>query len=216
MTAAHGGSVEEAVTASPVLAPLSEVPTYGVPTRKLAMWLFIAADATTFGAVLFGYGFVRVGSNNWTRPFAFSPSIINATFMTVVLLTSSLTMLGAVAAAREQRRSAALRWLGATIVLGLAFAVLHLREWFGMFHEGWSLTANPLGGSALVGGTFFSITGLHLLHVVSGVVALAVIGIGFARQRLDAVHVETTGLYWHFVDLVWMFVFPLVYLTNIR
>ena len=72
------------------------------------------------------------------------------------------------------------------------------------------------GGSALVGGTFFSITGLHLLHVVSGVLALGVIAVGFSRRRLTAGHVETVGLYWHFVDLVWMFVFPLVYLLNAR
>lgn len=85
-----------------------------------------------------------------------------------------------------------------------------------MFHEGWSLSANPMGGSTLVGACFFSITGLHLLHVISGVLAIVVIGIGFRMRKLTAGHVETTGLYWHFVDLVWMFVFPLVYLLNVR
>jgi cytochrome c oxidase subunit 3 len=67
----------------------------------------------------------------------------------------------------------------------------------------------------LFGATFFAITGLHLLHVVSGIVALAVISRGFSRGWLTPGHVETTGLYWHFVDLVWMFVVPLVYLLNI-
>jgi cytochrome c oxidase subunit 3 len=67
----------------------------------------------------------------------------------------------------------------------------------------------------LFGATFFSITGLHLLHVISGVVALIVISRGFSRGWLTAGHVETTGLYWHFVDLVWMFVVPLIYLLNI-
>jgi len=96
------------------------------------------------------------------------------------------------------------------------FAALHLREWFAMFHEGWGLGHNPLGGAALVGSTFFGITGLHLLHVVSGVIALGVVAWRFRRGRLAAEHVETVGLYWHFVDLVWMFVFPLVYLLNAR
>jgi cytochrome c oxidase subunit 3 len=73
-----------------------------------------------------------------------------------------------------------------------------------------------MGGSVLFGGTFFGITGLHLLHVISGVIAIMVIALGFRRGRLDAGHVEVTGLYWHFVDLVWMFVFPLVYLMNAR
>jgi cytochrome c oxidase subunit 3 len=187
-----------------------------ITSKKLTMWLFIVADAATFGAMLFGYGYLRFGSPNWTKPFTFSPNIINGLFMTVVLLTSSLTMLGGVAAAREGRSGATMKWLGATVLLGLAFAALHLREWAGMFHEGWSVSANPMGGSVLVGALFFSITGLHLLHVVSGVIAISVIAIGFRTGRLTAGHVETTGLYWHFVDLVWMFVFPLVYLLNVR
>jgi heme/copper-type cytochrome/quinol oxidase subunit 3 len=193
---------------------LEPSPIGAIQTKKFVMWLFIIADAATFGAILFGYGYLRVGSLNWTRPFAFSPSIINALVMTVVLLTSSLTMLIAVSAARDGKKSDAVRWLGATILLGVVFAVLHLREWASLIGEGWSLRANPMGGSTLVGATFFGITGLHLLHVVSGVIAIGVITIGFNRGRWDASYVETTGLYWHFVDLVWMFVFPLVYLLN--
>src|SRR2546422_10136797 len=79
-----------------------------------------------------------------------------------------------------------------------------------MIGAGWRLLQNPMGGSPLFGATFFGITGLHLLHVLCGVVVIAVITIGFRRGRFDAGHVETTALYWHFVDLVWMFVFPLV------
>ena len=187
-----------------------------ISSKKLTMWLFIVADAATFGGLLFGYGFLRFGSPNWTRPFTFSPNIVNGLVMTVVLLTSSLTMLGGVAAAKDGRRSATMKWLGATVLLGVLFAVLHLREWSAMFHEGWSLTTNPMGGTVLFGALFFSITGLHLLHVISGVVAIIVIAIGFLSGRLTAGHVETTGLYWHFVDLVWMFVFPLLYLLNVH
>jgi cytochrome c oxidase subunit III len=196
-------------------AALEESP-FGIDSKKLVMWLFIVADAATFGALLFGYGYLRVGSPNWIRPFEFIPTILNGMVMTVVLLTSSLTMLAAVSAAQAGRRKAGVRWLGATAILGIVFAALHLREWFNLFAEGWSPSTNPMGGSVLFGGTFFGITGLHLLHVVCGVVAILVVAIAFQRGRLSAGHVETTGLYWHFVDLVWMFVFPLVYLMNAR
>jgi cytochrome c oxidase subunit 3 len=196
-------------------AAMEESP-YGIESKKLVVWLFIIADASTFGAILFAYGYLRVGSPNWSRPFDFSPSILNGMAMTVVLLTSSLTMIGAVRAAKAQQTAASVRWLGATMLLGAAFAGLHLREWFKMFGEGWSPSQNPMGGSVLFGATFFGITGLHLLHVTCGVIAIAVVAILFRRGRLTAGHIETTGLYWHFVDLVWMFVFPLVYLMNTR
>jgi len=189
---------------------------FGIRTPKLAMWLFIMADAATFGAILFAYGYLRVGAANWTHPFAFFPSILNAIVMTVVLLTSSLTMLAAVAAAHGGRGAVAVRWMTVTALLGTAFAALHLREWIKMFHEGWSPSNNPLGGPAQFGATFFGITGLHLLHVTCGVIAIVVVALLVRRGRLTAAAVETTGLYWHFVDLVWMFVFPLVYLMNAR
>jgi cytochrome c oxidase subunit 3 len=187
---------------------------YGVQSKKFTMWLFIASDAVTFGAMLFGYSYLRAGTPDWPQPFRFSPSILNGMVMTAVLLTSSLTMLAAVAAAKAGRKSTCMQWLGATILLGAVFATLHLREWFHMFDEGWGLARNPTGGPVMFGATFFSITGLHLLHVLSGIVALVVIAIGYKTSWLDEGHVETTGLYWHFVDLVWMFVFPLVYLMN--
>jgi cytochrome c oxidase subunit III len=187
---------------------------YGIQSKKLTMWLFIISDAVTFGAVLMAYSYLRVGTPNWTTPFQFNPSIINGMVMTFVLLSSSLTMLGAVEAAKAGRKPTSLKWLGATIVLGILFAVLHLREWFHMFDEGWGLSKNPTGGPIIFGSAFFSITGLHLMHVISGVIALIVIAIGYNTDWLDANHVETTGLYWHFVDLVWMFVFPLLYLMN--
>jgi cytochrome c oxidase subunit 3 len=188
----------------------------GIQSKKLGMWLFIMADAATFGAMLFAYGYLRVGTPGWPRPFAFTPTILNATVMTVVLLTSSVTMLNAVAAAHAGRTTASIRWLGATALLGTLFAALHLHEWFAMFREGWSVSHNPQNGPPQFGAAFFGITGLHLLHVTCGVLAILVIAAGFRRGWLTASHVETTGLYWHFVDLVWMFVFPLVYLLNAR
>src|ERR1700687_469896 len=175
---------------------------YGVPTRKLVMWLFIIADAATFGAILFAYGYVRVGSADWTKPFAFYPTIVNAIVMTFVLLTSSLTMLRGVRAASAGRPTA-IRWLSATILLGIAFAGLHLRVWLSMIHEGWSPSNNPLGGSPHFGAAFLGITGLHMLHVLGGVIAIGVVTLLYRRGRLDASYIETTGLYVHFEDLVW-------------
>jgi cytochrome c oxidase subunit III len=197
-------------------AAVMEASPYGIESKKLAMWLFIASDTVTFASLLFAYSFLRIGSTNWTPPFKFWPSVANGMVMTIVLLTSSLTILGGVRAAKAGDPKSCLRWTGYTMLLGTIFAVLHLREWFGMIHEGWRLFQNPLGGSVEVGAGFFCITGLHLLHVTSGVVALGVVAVGFKRRWLNAGHVETTSLYWHFVDIVWMFVFPIVYLMNAK
>ena len=188
---------------------------YAIPSRKLTMWLFIISDAVTFGALLMAYGYLRFASSDWPTPFKLSPSIVNVMLMTFVLLTSSLTMLGAVDAAKLGDKVKTARFMWSTILLGVIFAGLHLREWLGMIAEGVRLFQNPWG-SAIFGASFFSITGLHLLHVLCGVIALIVVSRKYASGRLTAGHVETTGLYWHFVDLVWMFVVPLVYLTNIH
>lgn len=192
---------------------LIEDPPYGMDKKKLGMWVFIVSDACTFATFLFGYGYMRVGSQNWGTPFEFS-SILNGIIMTFVLLSSSLTMLAALRAAQTGQRASANKWLGLTMLLGTLFAILHLREWVKMIGEGWRLFHNPMGGAAQFGACFFSVTGLHLTHVITGVVALAFIARGYKQGRYDSSHVETAGLYWHFVDLVWMFVFPLMYLMN--
>ena len=186
---------------------LLEQSPYAIPSRKFTMWLFIISDAVTFGAFLFAYGYLRVATPNWVRPFE-SRSAINVILMTIVLITSSLTMLGAVDAAKAGDKAKSLRFLYSTMALGTIFALLHIREWFELIGRGITL------GSGLFGQTFFTITGLHLLHVVSGVIALLVVAMKFSGGKITPSHVETTGLYWHFVDLVWMFVVPLVYLTN--
>lgn len=194
--------------------PALEASPFEIPSRKLATWLFIVSDAATFGAMLFGYGYLRTASSDWPTPFKFSPSIVNVLIMTFILITSSLTMLGAVDSAKSGDKAKTGRFLWSTILLGVIFAGLHIREWFGLIDEGVRLFQNPWG-SPIFGAAFFSITGLHLLHVTGGIVAIAVIARGFARGSLTAGHVETVGLYWHFVDLVWMFVVPLVYLLNL-
>ncbi len=190
---------------------------YGIGLRKLGMWLFILSDSLTFGALLMSYGYVRVASGAWARPFTFSPSIIFSTVMTFCLLTSSLTMVLAVAASSRGERAKMVKWILATMAAGLAFVVLHAIEWNHLIAEGLRPFSVPTAWgenlSPMFGATFFAITGLHMLHVLSGVIYL---GVTAARKKATHEDVEISGLYWHFVDLVWMFVFPLIYLLSIK
>lgn len=189
---------------------------YAIPSKKLGMWLFIISDALTFSALLIAYSYVRVASQQWPTPFHFYPSIIVASVMTFCLLSSSVTMVLAVAAAKQARVGAAVGWLLATMACGVAFIVLHGNEWATLIGEGLRPFTNPWGDNPLFGATFFTLTGLHMLHVTIGVFVLGVIAIGHRRGRYPADYVEIAGLYWHFVDLVWMFIFPLVYLLSVQ
>jgi cytochrome c oxidase subunit 3 len=193
---------------------------YRVGHRKLGMWLFIMSDSLTFGALLVAYSYARAASVNWPTPFPFYPSIVFSTTMTLVLLSSSLTMVFAVAASKKGKRGTARKWIVATMVLGLTFVVLHAIEWGHLIGEGltpfelpeeWSGKFWP-GASPLFGSTFFGITGLHMFHVLTGVIYLGVVAARIKKLNDD---VEVAGLYWHFVDLVWMFVFPLIYLLSV-
>src|SRR5271170_7206517 len=109
-------------------ALLEESP-YAIPSRKFTMWRFIISDAVTFGAFLMAYGCISVSAANWVRPFE-SASVINVIIMTIVLITSSLTMLGAVDASKAGDKPQAMRFLYSTMALGAIFALLHIREWF--------------------------------------------------------------------------------------
>lgn len=186
---------------------------FAIPSKKLVMWLFIISDACTFGAMLFAYGYVRNASPDWPHHFEAS-SIINVAIMTFVLVSSSLTMLIATRSAKADDKAGALRFTFITVALGLVFAALHLREWASMIGAGVSLFHNPWG-TPLFGATFFGVTGLHLAHVISGAIALTVVALGYKRGRYNADDIEIWSLYWHFVDLVWMFVVPMVYLLNV-
>ena len=188
---------------------------YAIGSKKLGMWLFVVSDAITFSALLIAYSYVRVASPNWPLPFHFWPSIIKATVMTFVLLSSSVTMVMAVRAAKLDDRSAAPKWIAATMLGGITFIVLHAFEWASLIHEGVRLFKNPWG-TPLFGAAFFTLTGLHMTHVAIGVVYLGVVAGAYGLGKLSSEDVEVSGLYWHFVDLVWMFIFPLVYLMSVR
>ncbi|MBI3665188.1 MAG: cytochrome c oxidase subunit 3 [Acidobacteria bacterium] len=186
---------------------------YAVKSKKLGMWLFIISDALTFSALLVAYSYVRV-ANKWPTPFE-AGAVINATVMTFVLLSSSVTMVLAVSAAHRGLRSLAVKWIGATMLGGVLFDILHGREWLHLIEEGVTPFGNPWG-VPLFGASFFTLTGLHMLHVTCGVIYLGVVAAGFGRGKFESLDVEVSGLYWHFVDLVWMFIFPLVYLMSNR
>jgi cytochrome c oxidase subunit 3 len=197
---------------------------YRVGHKKLGMWLFIVSDSLTFSALLIGYSYMRVSSDVWPTPFPFSPSIVFSTVMTLCLLSSSLTMVMAVQASAKGDTAGVRKWILGTILGGAAFLVLHLMEWRHLINEGlrpfslpeeWvtKFSVNGVAPSTAFGATFFAITGLHMFHVFTGAVYLAVVA---ARaNKLKHEDVEISGLYWHFVDLVWMFVFPMIYLLSV-
>jgi cytochrome c oxidase subunit 3 len=187
---------------------------FGVGHRKLGMWLFIASDSMTFSALIVAYSYVRAASGTWPVPFHLWPSIVMASVMTLFLLSSSLTMVFGVEAAKKGDARNTARFMLYTMLGGIGFLLLHLNEWRGLMAEGVRLTQNPWG-APLFGATFFTLTGLHMAHVASGVIYLGVIARGFSRGRYTTEDVEISGLYWHFVDLVWMFIFPLVYLLSV-
>jgi len=188
---------------------------FGINSKKLGMWLFIVSDTLTFSALLVSYAYVRLATPDWPRPSEIWPAIAKSSFMTFVLLSSSLTMVLAVAAAHRHDVKKAVRYLILTMICGAAFVLIHATEWVTLFHEGVTPWSNPWG-VPLFGGTFFGLTGLHMLHVTIGVGYLAIICAGYAKGKWTADHVEVSGLYWHFVDLVWMFIFPLVYLLSVN
>ncbi len=188
---------------------------FGINSKKLGMWLFIVSDTLTFSALLVSYAYVRLATPDWPRPFEIWPAIAKSSFMTFVLLSSSLTMVLAVAAAHRHDVKKAVRYLILTMICGAAFVLIHATEWVTLFHEGVTPWSNPWG-VPLFGGTFFGLTGLHMVHVTIGVAYLAIICAGYSKGKWTADHVEVSGLYWHFVDLVWMFIFPLVYLLSVN
>ncbi len=187
---------------------------YGIGHKKLGMWLFLVSDSITFGSLLISCMYARTASHNWPAPFPMWPSIAFATFMTFCLLTSSLTMAFAVDASKRGDRAGVVRNILFTMLGGIAFIVLHAREWLHLIDEGVRPWHNPWG-APLFGASFFGLTGLHMFHVFSGVIYLGIVALGARSGRRTHEDIEICGLYWHFVDLVWMFIFPLIYLLSV-
>lgn len=181
---------------------------------KLGMWIFLAGDAMTFGALLAGYGALRAGAVDWPVPQQVLGIPLTA-FMTFLLICSSVTMVKGLSAIKHDDRRGMILFLSLTILGGLIFLGLQAYEWTHLIVEQQvTLSHNPYG-NYLFGTTFFAITGFHGAHVTGGVIYLAVIvfqGLKGKYGSNDYNGVEIAGLYWHFVDLIWILVFTFVYL----
>ena len=183
---------------------------FGTTWSKFMMWIFIVSDALTFAGFLIAYGFMRSLSPVWpeqTEVF----NMVLITFMTFALISSSAVMAMAVGAARAGDPKLAVRFLAMTIVGGIIFLGCQAYEWTHFIGEGARLTTNPWGVPQF-SASFFLITGFHGFHVLSGVVILAIVAMRAAMGKYSADGVENAGLYWHFIDVVWVFVFAFFYL----
>jgi len=181
---------------------------------KLAMWIFLAGDAMSFGGLLAAYGALRFGSPNWPVP-QHVLGIFTTALMTFLLICSSVTMVKGLAALQDGQPRRMCMFLGLTVLGGIVFLVMQAFEWTHLIHEGLGLSSNPWGASQF-GTTFFMTTGFHGCHVFAGVVYLSTILVRGWRgsfSRTNYAPVETAGLYWHFVDLVWILVFTFIYLV---
>ena len=180
---------------------------------KLGMWIFLAGDAMSFGSLLAGYGALRYSSPDWPNP-AETLGIGMTAGMTFLLICSSVTMVKALSAVKHGDVAKMRNFLLLTILGGLIFLGCQAYEWTHLIDQGVGLTGNPFGAS-LFGTTFFVLTGFHGCHVFGGVLYLSCICAQGIRGRYTAEShnpVEIVGLYWHFVDLVWILVFTFVYL----
>jgi cytochrome c oxidase subunit 3 len=183
---------------------------FGMSWQKFMMWWFIVTDALLFAGFLGGYGFSRLGSKTWPDPDqVFSIPFLTA--MTFVLISSSATMACAVAAAKAGDGRQVERFTRFTLLGGVAFLGMQVFEWSHLIHDGGRPWANPWGDK-LFGSYFFLVTGFHGTHVLIGAVILLVVMLRARRGKFTANGVEVAGLYWHFVDLVWVFIFGSFYL----
>ena len=201
--------------------------TFAVPWGKAMMWIFLLSDTFIFSCFLIGYMNVRTSTTvpwpNASEVFALSlggepiPLILIA-IMTFVLITSSGTMALAVNYGYRRDKKKTVLLMAATALLGATFVGMQVFEWTKLIvEEGIRPWANPMG-AAQFGSTFFMITGFHGLHVSAGVIYLTIIakrvGTGYYDRNRGGNYemVEIAGLYWHFVDLVWVFIFAFFYL----
>lgn len=183
-------------------------------TLRLGMWIFLASEALLFAGLFALYAAYR-----WAYPAQFHAAAAHAnlllgTINTYVLLTSSLTVALAVHAARAGQRRRAVAFLLATVALALGFDALKAVEYAEHLAAGfapgrhYAFAALPAHGVALYVTLYFLLTGLHALHVTGGAIALA----WLAVRRASPIGVELGALYWHLVDLVWIFLWPMLYL----
>jgi cytochrome c oxidase subunit III len=205
---------------------------FNVEYGKLMMWYFLMSDSFTFGAFLISYGSIRFATNGWPDPnkvfkaFPFfgetNMPLVFVSLMTFILIMSSVTMVLAVAAGHSGDRKKVTFYMILTIIGGFMFLGCQAWEWWHLHGEGAWWGRNPFlnadGSRATTNFTnfFFTITGFHGFHVFSGVIINIIMLIknlrGDFERKGHYLMIEKAGLYWHFVDLVWVFVFTCFYL----
>ncbi len=215
-------STAHSATADSVMADdgATDDPHFGNATGgKIAMWMFIAQDGMSFGGLLLAYGLLRIFSAEWPVPADILGIGLTAT-ATFILICSSLSMVFAVEAAKECNQASLVRWLMVTILGGLSFLGIQYYEYSHLLHEGIRFATSSWQGqdvNDLFGSTFYAVTGFHGMHVTAGVIYLccvlknAMAG-KYTQGGISHSAVELVGLFWHFVDLVWILVFTFIYL----
>ena len=195
----------------------------GVPWGKAMMWIFLLSDTFIFTCFLVGYMVMRMTvTQAWPvasevfslTVWGVSVPLLLIAIMTFILITSSGTMAMAVNMGYQRRKWAVFWLMLATAVLGASFVGMQCYEWSKLISEGVRPWFNPMGAPQF-GSIFFMVTGFHGLHVSVGVIYLITVAVRVLRGKYDHTNfeiVEITGLYWHFVDLVWVFIFAFFYL----
>jgi cytochrome c oxidase subunit 3 len=188
---------------------------------KTGMWLFLFTEMLLFGGLFIVYSVYRFRNPEAFHQAAHELSVFIGTANTIILLISSSTIAMSVTAIQKKNKKLALLLLGITILLGLAFLVNKYFEWGGHIKEhiypGSSVLALRGQGDVLFYGLYFFMTGLHALHIIIGLVFIGFITVFIIKDKIDHsnfVLLENSGLYWHLVDLIWIFLFPLFYLIT--
>lgn len=190
---------------------------------SFGMWVFLATEVLFFGGMLLAYAWLRASHPDGVAEAGRHTKVVIGSVNTLVLLTSSLTMAWAVHAAEHGRRTALTRLLAVTALLGLLFLGLKGYEYHGEWAEhlvpGLNFQENGPHARTieLFYFLYFLLTGIHGIHVTIGIVLIAVMAVRARRGAFSAGYftpVEVTGLYWHFVDIVWIFLYPLIYLAG--
>jgi heme/copper-type cytochrome/quinol oxidase subunit 3 len=178
----------------------------GIPTGRLAVWWVLASEVVIFGGLLASYLMFRLGHPEWADAAAVTNTWIGA-FNTFVLLTSSFTAVLAHQAAEHGDGKLAAKYLGFTILGAATFIGVKTYEWWYEISHGYTITANGFWSF------YYTAAGLHAAHVIAGAVIMAFIARD-AAQNKELHRVELIGIYWHFVDVVWIFLFPLLYIAK--
>ena len=186
----------------------------------LGMWVFLATEILFFGGLLTGYAMYRSSYPDAFGQASRTLSVVSGTIMTLVLLGSSLTMAMAVHAAQIGSRKLLALFLILTIILGLGFLAIKGAEYWSHWQEhlvpgpGWSWEGPNSNVAQLFTFFYFTLTGLHAVHMIIGIGIMTVLLVMTRRGTVKYFTVEISGLYWHFVDIVWIFLFPLLYLVD--